>query len=109
MHTLAVWTVKGGVGKTAASVNLAHAASIAGARTLLWDLDPQGATSYYLRALAELGLPEAAEISGRYPVIGIKDAKVNMPRVKMNFNERDNLITNVIMELADGRIDTKNK
>lgn len=54
MHTLAVWTVKGGVGKTAASVNLAHAAAISGSRTLLWDLDPQGATSYYLRALPEL-------------------------------------------------------
>jgi chromosome partitioning protein len=54
MHTLAVWTIKGGVGKTAASVNLAHAAAISGIRTLLWDLDPQGATSFYLRALPQL-------------------------------------------------------
>lgn len=54
MHTLAVWTIKGGVGKTAASVNLAHAAAMSGIRTLLWDLDPQGATSFYLRALPRL-------------------------------------------------------
>jgi len=54
MDTLAVWTIKGGVGKTAASVNLAHAAAMSGIRTLLWDLDPQGATSYYLRALPRL-------------------------------------------------------
>ena len=54
MHTLAVWTIKGGVGKTAAAVNLAHAAAITGIRTLLWDLDPQGATSFYLRALPQL-------------------------------------------------------
>lgn len=54
MHTIAVWTVKGGVGKTAAAVNLAHAAASSGVRTLLWDLDPQGATSFYLRALPEL-------------------------------------------------------
>jgi chromosome partitioning protein len=54
MHTLAVWTIKGGVGKTAASVNLAHAAATSGVRTLLWDLDPQGATSFYLRALPRL-------------------------------------------------------
>jgi cellulose biosynthesis protein BcsQ len=54
MQTLAVWTIKGGVGKTAASVNLAHAASSSGVRTLLWDLDPQGATSFYLRALPRL-------------------------------------------------------
>jgi chromosome partitioning protein len=53
MHTLAVWTIKGGVGKTAAAVNLAHAAT-SGVRTLLWDLDPQGATSFYLRALPRL-------------------------------------------------------
>jgi len=54
MHTLAIWTIKGGVGKTAASVNLAHAAAMSGVRTLLWDLDPQGATSFYLRALPQL-------------------------------------------------------
>jgi cellulose biosynthesis protein BcsQ len=49
VHTIAVWTIKGGVGKTAAAVNLAHAAAMRGTRTLLWDLDPQGATSFYLR------------------------------------------------------------
>jgi len=54
MHTLAVWTIKGGVGKTSASVNLSHAAAASGTRTLLWDLDPQGATSFYLRALPRL-------------------------------------------------------
>ncbi len=49
MKSLAVWTVKGGVGKTSAAVNLAHAAACDGIRTLLWDLDPQGAASFYLR------------------------------------------------------------
>lgn len=54
MKTLAVWTIKGGVGKTAAAVNLAHAAALTGIRTLLWDLDPQGATSFYLRIPPQL-------------------------------------------------------
>lgn len=49
MKSLAVWTVKGGVGKTSAAVNLAHAAAADGLRILLWDLDPQGAASFYLR------------------------------------------------------------
>ena len=49
MKSLAVWTIKGGVGKTSAAVNLAHAAATDGLRTLLWDLDPQGAASFYLR------------------------------------------------------------
>ena len=50
MKTLAVYNLKGGVGKTAASVNLAYLASQSGLRTLLWDLDPQGAASWYLQA-----------------------------------------------------------
>lgn len=54
MKTLAVWTLKGGVGKTAAAVNLADAAARSGCRTLLWDLDPQGAASFYLRVTPEL-------------------------------------------------------
>jgi cellulose biosynthesis protein BcsQ len=54
MRTLAIWSIKGGVGKTAAAVNIAHAASLGGTRTLLWDLDPQGAASFYLRVPAQL-------------------------------------------------------
>lgn len=54
MKSLAVWTIKGGVGKTSAAVNLAHAAAADGLRTLLWDLDPQGAASFYLRIPPQL-------------------------------------------------------
>jgi len=49
MRILAVHNIKGGVGKTAAAVNLAYLASEAGARTLVWDLDPQGAATFYFR------------------------------------------------------------
>jgi chromosome partitioning protein len=49
MNVLAVYSIKGGVGKTASAVNLAHAAARNGYRTLVWDLDPQGASSYYFR------------------------------------------------------------
>ena len=49
MKTVAVWTIKGGVGKTAAAVNLAYTGAQGGTRILLWDLDPQGAASFYLR------------------------------------------------------------
>ncbi|MEO0795559.1 MAG: AAA family ATPase [Verrucomicrobiota bacterium] len=49
MKILAVYNIKGGVGKTAASVNLAYLAAEAGNRTLLCDLDPQGSSSYYFR------------------------------------------------------------
>ena len=49
MKTLAAYNIKGGVGKTAAAVNLGYLAARDGNRTLLWDLDPQGAASYYYR------------------------------------------------------------
>jgi len=49
LKTVALYNVKGGVGKTASSVNLAYLAAKDGFRTLLCDLDPQGSASYYFR------------------------------------------------------------
>lgn len=50
MTTLALYNLKGGVGKTAATINLAYLAAADGFKTLVWDLDPQGAASFYLQA-----------------------------------------------------------
>jgi cellulose biosynthesis protein BcsQ len=49
MKIYATYNIKGGVGKTTAAVNLAHLSAADGQRTLLWDLDPQGAASFLFR------------------------------------------------------------
>jgi chromosome partitioning protein len=49
MKIIACYSNKGGVGKTATSVNLAYELAQSGHRTLLCDLDPQGASGFYFR------------------------------------------------------------
>jgi cellulose biosynthesis protein BcsQ len=49
VRVVAVYSIKGGVGKTATAVNLAYLSAAAGVRTLLWDLDPQGSATFCLR------------------------------------------------------------
>ncbi len=54
MRVLALYNIKGGVGKTSSAANLAYLAARAGRRTLLWDLDPQGAASFLFRIKAKV-------------------------------------------------------
>ena len=49
MNVITIYSMKGGVGKTTAAVNVSYLAAAAGQRTLLWDLDPQAAASFAFR------------------------------------------------------------
>jgi chromosome partitioning protein len=49
MSVVAIYNMKGGVGKTTTAVTLSYFAAVAGHRTLLWDLDAQAASSFAFR------------------------------------------------------------
>jgi chromosome partitioning protein len=49
MEIIAVYNIKGGVGKTTTAINLAYRSAADGWPTLLWDLDPQAAATYIMR------------------------------------------------------------
>jgi cellulose biosynthesis protein BcsQ len=49
MNVVAIYNMKGGVGKTTAAVNLSYLAAASGQRVLVWDLDPQTASSFAFR------------------------------------------------------------
>lgn len=56
MNIIACYSNKGGVGKTACSVNLAYGLAQQGRRVLLCDLDPQGASGFYFRVKPSDGI-----------------------------------------------------
>jgi chromosome partitioning protein len=80
MKIIAVYHIKGGVGKTATSVNIAYAAATEGNRVLLLDIDPQGASSFYFNVKAD-------EDEGHQAVFG--DASLDSSIKKTDFKNLD--------------------
>jgi chromosome partitioning protein len=76
MNIISCYSIKGGVGKTALAVNLAFALQRAGFRTLLVDLDPQGAAAFYYK----VGPAEHFEL---------KNAKRMADLLRQNIRESD--------------------
>ena len=54
MITIALYNMKGGVGKTAGCVNLAYLAAEQGKKVVVWDLDPQGSATFYFQKTPKL-------------------------------------------------------
>lgn len=54
MKTIAIYSNKGGVGKTAGTVNLSYLASQNGYKTLVCDFDSQSSATYYFRVKPKL-------------------------------------------------------
>jgi cellulose biosynthesis protein BcsQ len=68
VRVFATYNIKGGVGKTATAVNLAYLAARDGARTLIWDLDPQAAATFYFRVRAKVKGGAKKLLKGKRPL-----------------------------------------
>ena len=68
MKTIALYSIKGGVGKTSTAVNLAHVGAERGMRVLLWDLDPQSAATWSLRVKIRRRGGPARLLRGKQPL-----------------------------------------
>ncbi len=71
MKIIATYNIKGGVGKTSTAVNLAYIAAQNHYKTLVWDLDPQGASSYYFRIKPKIKGGSKELISGNRELDGL--------------------------------------
>lgn len=81
MRVIAVTGLKGGVGKTSTAVNLAALSAAAGHRTLLWDLDPQGAATYCLDLKPKLRGGASRLIGGGRGGLGAVARHTNIERL----------------------------
>jgi chromosome partitioning protein len=100
MKVLAVYNLKGGVGKTSTAVNLAYLASSSGLNTLIWDLDPQGASSWYFESdfsgkikgkkVLEQKIPLCRLIQKtRYPNLHIVPADISFAQFDVHLENMD--------------------
>jgi len=71
MKVFATFNIKGGVGKTASTINLAYLSSLAGARTLIWDLDPQSSATFYLRVKAKVKGGSKGLLRGKHDIASL--------------------------------------
>jgi len=104
MHILGVYNIKGGVGKTATAVNLAYLAARQGYRTIVWDLDPQGAATYYFRIKAKVKGGGKALVKGKLDLDSLVKATdfENLDMLPADFSYR-----NMDLKLEDAKKPTK--
>jgi chromosome partitioning protein len=98
---VACFALKGGVGKTSAAMNLAWLSASTGHRTLLWDLDPQAAATFLLRAKPKVKGGARKLLQGRTDP---RDAVKSTP-----FETLDLLPAEVLYETADLDLDAAKK
>ena len=104
MHILGVYNIKGGVGKTATAVNLAYLAAKQGYRTLIWDLDPQAAATFYFRIKPKVKGGNKKLLAGKIDLDDVVKATdyENLDMLPADFSYR-----NMDLRLEDAKKPTK--
>ena len=112
MKTLACYNIKGGVGKTAAAVNLAYLAAQCGLRTLVWDLDPQAAATFYLRVKPKVkgsgkvlkGKRDLDDVikGSDFPLLDLLPADFSYRNMDLRLEDAKKLVSNNVMLVAEG-------
>ncbi len=109
MITVALYNLKGGVGKTTAAVNLAYLAAQT-SNTVLWDWDPQAAASWYCgvdkgknRAirLLDKGVPVGSmELATPYPRLTVVPADLSLRNLDRTLAEHSK-VRQLIQKLVE--------
>lgn len=104
MNIIGVYNIKGGVGKTATAVNLAYCAAQQGYKTLVWDLDPQAAATFYFRIKPKVKGGTKALIRGKYDLDDLVKATDfdNLDLLPADFSYR-----NMDLKLGDAKKPTR--
>lgn len=102
MKVIAVYSAKGGVGKSTIAVHLAHlSASRSARRTLLWDLDAQGAATFAFRLTAKPG-PTARGLFAREVTVAERALATDTPNL-------DLLAADTSLRRLDGHLEALGK
>jgi cellulose biosynthesis protein BcsQ len=104
MKVFASYNIKGGVGKTSTAVNLAHLSAREGRRTLLWDLDPQGAATYVFKVRPRVKGGGHALVTGKRP---IEDALKSTDFDNLDLMPADFSYRNLDLDLDDAKKRTR--
>jgi len=96
---IAVYNIKGGVGKTTSAVNLAYHAAQSGFKTLLWDMDHQGAAGFFLANESNL----KGGVNGIFKDLAKPNSKRNIADriLETDYENLDLLPSDISMRLLD--------